>query len=361
MPPSSDTGQNAANIRLEGVSHRFGQTDVISDVSLDIADGEFVALLGPSGCGKSTLLRILAGLQEQTIGRVLIGERCVDGLPPRTRGVGIVFQNYALFPHMTALANVAYGLEAVGISRAEALVRARDALAGVQMTPFGERKPRALSGGQQQRVALARTLAIGPRILLLDEPLAALDKNLRLDMQLEIRRLQRALRITTVMVTHDQEEAMGMADRIAVLNAGCVEQFDTPEAIYDRPETLFVANFVGAANMLEAELQGGPEGFRLHLADGTLDLAKPAPASRPGRVQASIRPEHWSVAPADGEGPTATVSIVTPLGPSALVDLVLSDGRPCRFSFPRAQGVHLTPGDQIRLGLQPGAAIRLFV
>lgn len=361
MASASEPSRAAADILIEDVSHRFGQTRVLGDVALEIAAGEFVALLGPSGCGKSTLLRILAGLQTQSAGHVFIGGRCVDGLPPRSRGVGIVFQNYALFPHMTALANVAYGLEAVGVRRSEALARARDALAGVQMAAYGASRPRALSGGQQQRVALARTLATGPGILLLDEPLAALDKNLRLDMQSEIRRLQRTLGITTIMVTHDQEEAMGMADRIAVMNDGCVEQFDTPETIYDRPASRFVAGFVGAANLLDADLQGGPGHFRLTLADGVLELNRPRPASRPGKVEASIRPEHWTIAPADSPGPTATVSLVTPLGPTSLIDLLLADGRPCRLSHPRAAGFRLSPGDRIRLGLQPDAAIRLFV
>src|ERR1700761_2939069 len=218
--------QAGAAVQMRGIQHRFGTVPVIEDVTLEIAPGELVALLGPSGCGKSTLLRILAGLQAQSEGEVQVDGQRVDGRAPRQRGVGIVFQNYALFPHMTVAANVAYGLEANGVARRDAAHKAIQMLEMVRMEAFAKRYPRELSGGQQQRVALARTLAVEPRILLLDEPFAALDKNLRLDMQIEIRRLQRELNITTVMVTHDQEEAMSMADRVAVLNRGRLEQYD---------------------------------------------------------------------------------------------------------------------------------------
>ena len=223
------TSPTGAAVQMRGIRHRFAAVPVIEDVTLEIAAGELVALLGPSGCGKSTLLRILAGLQVQSEGEVCVGGQCVDGLAPRQRGVGIVFQNYALFPHMTVAANVAYGLEANGVARRPAALKAMQMLEMVRMEAFAKRYPRELSGGQQQRVALARTLAVEPRILLLDEPFAALDKNLRLDMQIEIRRLQRELNITTVMVTHDQEEAMSMADRVAVLNRGRLEQYDSAD------------------------------------------------------------------------------------------------------------------------------------
>jgi putative spermidine/putrescine transport system ATP-binding protein len=213
---TSIAAQAGATVQMRGIKHRFGTVPVIEDITLEIAAGELVALLGPSGCGKSTLLRILAGLQPQSEGYVQISGQRVDGLAPRQRGVGIVFQNYALFPHMTVAANVAYGLEANGVARREATQKAMRMLEMVRMEGFAKRYPRELSGGQQQRVALARTLAVEPRILLLDEPFAALDKNLRLDMQIEIRRLQRELNITTVMVTHDQEEAMSMADRAGI-------------------------------------------------------------------------------------------------------------------------------------------------
>jgi putative spermidine/putrescine transport system ATP-binding protein len=347
-----------AAVALSGISHAFGAARVIDDVSLDIAAGSFVALLGPSGCGKSTLLRILAGLQRQSAGTVQIDGQAVDGLTPRQRGIGIVFQSYALFPHLTVLDNVTYGLEAQGIKRRAARDRAMEMMAMMRIVPFADRLPRALSGGQQQRVALARTLAVGPRILLLDEPLAALDKNLRLDMQIEIRRLQRDLAITTIMVTHDQEEAMSMADRVAVLNAGRLEQFGTPADIYDRPDSLFVAGFVGTANILAAELVQHGDAFALVLPGGTLPITAPTPAQAPGPVQVAIRPEHWDSAP--GGTLPAIVALAMPLGPATLIDLVLADGTAIKLTLPRSAAALPEPGQTMTLRLRPGAPIRVF-
>ena len=268
-------------------------------MSLKIRAGELVALLGPSGCGKTTLLRIVAGLLRQTGGAVRIGGDVVDALPTNERGAGIVFQNYALLPAHDGGGQ--RGLWPAGARRAGAAGPTPppiEMLAMVRMSDYGKRYPRELSGGQQQRVALARTLAVKPRVLLLDEPFAALDKNLRLDMQIEIKRIQRELGITTVLVTHDQEEAMSMADRIAVMNAGRVEQFDTPEAIYDRPATLFVATFVGTANLLRGRL--GPRangGWPVACeGGGALLLDRAAPCSRAGAVVVAARPEHLSLA-----------------------------------------------------------------
>src|SRR5260221_6632900 len=215
-------------LRLEDISHRFGEFVAVRDINLDVAGGELVALLGPSGCGKSTLLRIMSGFIRQTEGRVLFDGEPVDHLTPRQRGVGIVFQNYALFPHMNVADNVAYGLQARKWPREKITSRVAEMLALVHMSEFAKREPRQLSGGQQQRIALARCLAIDPKVLLLDEPFGALDKNLRLDMQIEVKRLHRDYGITTVLVTHDQEEALSMADRIAVMNRGKIEQVTTP-------------------------------------------------------------------------------------------------------------------------------------
>lgn len=357
---ADDPAVPAASVRLERISHSFGTTRVIDDVSLDIGGGEFVALLGPSGCGKSTLLRILAGLQAQSAGSVLVDGVAVDGLAPRARGVGIVFQNYALFPHMTALANVAYGLEAGGEPRASARRRAAELLERVQIGALGERLPRELSGGQQQRVALARTLAVTPRILLLDEPLAALDRSLRLDMQIEIRRLQRELGITTVMVTHDQDEAMSMADRVAVLSGGALEQYDTPAGVYDRPATPFVAGFVGATNLLCAEMALRDGRRCLRVAGGTLPLE--GEDNPPGPVRVSIRPEQWELAPAGHDDlPQAEVILAMPLGPTLLVDLRLADGTTAKLSMPRS-GDAATPqaGSRVALRLRLGAPVRIF-
>jgi putative spermidine/putrescine transport system ATP-binding protein len=343
------TSPIGAAVQMRGIRHRFAAVPVIEDVTLEIAAGELVALLGPSGCGKSTLLRILAGLQVQSEGEVRIGGQRVDGLAPRQRGVGIVFQNYALFPHMTVAANVAYGLEANGVARRHAAHKAMQMLEMVRMEAFAKRYPRELSGGQQQRVALARTLAVEPRILLLDEPFAALDKNLRLDMQIEIRRLQRELNITTVMVTHDQEEAMSMADRVAVLNRGRLEQYGSAVAIYDQPATPFVATFVGTANLL-------PVNLRVH---GNQCLAN----FDDGAVLA-VRPEQWAwqLPQAGVSAPQllATVQLAMPIGPTLVVDLQTDAGPAVKISVPRAEGADLRPGLRVALDLKPGARVRTF-
>ena len=347
-----------AAVSLSAISHRFGATPVVTDITLDVAAGAFVALLGPSGCGKSTLLRILAGLQRQSAGTVSIDGRVVDGLGPRERELGIVFQNYALFPHMTVLDNVAYGLEARGTKRRAAREKAMTMMAVMRIIDFADRLPRALSGGQQQRVALARTLAVEPRILLLDEPLGALDKNLRLDMQIELRRLQRSLAITTIMVTHDQDEAMSMADQVAVMNGGRLEQFGSPAAIYDRPRTSFVAGFVGTANMLPAQLAGDAGEATLRLPGGMLLIDAAQQGDAYGPVTAAIRPEHWDISP--GGTLPATVTLVMPLGPSILVDLALADGTAVKLTQPRGSRPPPEPGQIVALRLKPGASVSLF-
>ena len=359
------TSPTGAAVQMRGIRHRFAAVPVIEDVTLEIAPGELVALLGPSGCGKSTLLRILAGLQVQSEGEVRIGGQCVDGLAPRQRGVGIVFQNYALFPHMTVAANVAYGLEANGVARRDAAHKAMQMLEMVRMEAFAKRYPRELSGGQQQRVALARTLAVEPRILLLDEPFAALDKNLRLDMQIEIRRLQRELNITTVMVTHDQEEAMSMADRVAVLNHGRLEQYDSAIAIYDQPATPFVATFVGTANMLPVTLRVRGSQCLANFDDGAvLAVAHPGPWRDAGAALLAVRPEQWAwqLPQAGASAPQllATVQLAMPIGPTLVVDLQTDAGPAVKISVPRAEGTDLRPGLRVALDLKPGARVRTF-
>jgi putative spermidine/putrescine transport system ATP-binding protein len=358
---SANGGDTA--LRFIDVHHSYGDAAAVAGVNLQTRPGELVALLGPSGCGKTTLLRIVAGLLRQTRGQVQLGDRIVDALPTDERGVGIVFQNYALFPHLTVQANVAYGLRARGTPPTEAARRVGEMLELVHMSSFAERYPRELSGGQQQRVALARTLAVKPQVLLLDEPFAALDKNLRLDMQIEIRRIQRELGITSLLVTHDQEEAMSMADRIAVMNNGRVEQFDTPEVVYDRPATLFVARFVGTANLLPGRLQRGSSGFELHCdAGGTFMLPVAAPYSRDGRALLAVRPEHLTLAsPGDG-APEATVSMVLPLGAQRVVELVLADGGSVKVSLQRhGEGRLVVQGERVGLRLRPDAPVAVFI
>ena len=269
-------------IRLTGLRKEFGEVGAVDDVDLDIVDGEFFSMLGPSGSGKTTVLRLVAGFERPTAGRVLLGGRDVTGEPPFTRDVNTVFQDYALFPHMSVQQNVEYGLRVKRVGREERRRRAEEALQTVRLHGFGDRRPHQLSGGQRQRVALARALVNRPKVLLLDEPLGALDLKLRREMQIELKQMQRELGITFVFVTHDQEEALTMSDRIAVFREGLVEQVATPVALYEEPSTPFVAGFVGTSNLLEGEAaqrlvgSSGPVSIRpekITLRRGRADLA----------------------------------------------------------------------------------------
>ncbi len=250
-------------IRLENLSKRFDDEYAVQDVNLDVRHGEFLTLLGPSGCGKTTILRLIAGFEQPDEGRVFIGGRPMDGLPPDQRRVNTVFQSYALFPHMNVFDNVAFGLRMEGAPKGEVRERVMDALRIVHLEKFAQRRPDSLSGGQQQRVAIARAVVNKPRALLLDEPLSALDYKLRQRMQMELKQLRRTLGITFIFVTHDQEEAFSMSDRVAVLNQGRIEQLGTPVEVYEEPVNLFVAEFVGQTNILDAvagERVGGEVG-----------------------------------------------------------------------------------------------------
>jgi putative spermidine/putrescine transport system ATP-binding protein len=238
-------------VRLEGVSKRFGDVEAVAGVDLAIADGEFFAMLGPSGSGKTTTLRLIAGFEAPSEGRVLLAEQDVTRVPPAKRDVNTVFQDYALFPHMSVLKNVEYGLMVKGVGRGERRERAQHALATVRLPEYGDRRPGQLSGGQRQRVALARALVNRPRVLLLDEPLGALDLKLREQMQVELKAIQKDVGITFVFVTHDQDEALAMSDRIAVFNNGRIEQVGSPAEVYEHPATPFVAGFVGTSNLLQ--------------------------------------------------------------------------------------------------------------
>jgi spermidine/putrescine ABC transporter ATP-binding subunit len=300
-------------LTIEDVSRRFGDVLALDRTSLNVAAGELMALLGPSGCGKTTTLRIIAGFEVPDTGRILIGGRDVSGTPTHRRGLGMVSQDYCLFPHMTITENVAFGLRMAGLPRADRDRRVTEMLELVRLTGIGARYPNQLSGGQQQRVALARALVINPALLLLDEPLAALDKNLRESMQFELRRIQRLLGITTVMVTHDQEEALTLADRVAVMNHGRILQIGSPRDVYDFPRTRFVSEFLGTANLFDASV-GGADGegwLRLELMTGhSVRLPVTALGERRGTITVAVRPEKIDLADASPPDASAMRAVV---------------------------------------------------
>jgi spermidine/putrescine transport system ATP-binding protein len=276
------------DIRLVGLTKRFDDVVAVDAISLDIDRGQFFALLGPSGCGKTTTLRMIGGFEEPTEGRIELGGVDVARLPPYKRDVNTVFQSYALFPHLSIYENVGFGLRRRGVKGGEVRRRVTEALELVGLAGLERRKPKQLSGGQQQRIALARALVNRPRVLLLDEPLGALDLKLRKEMQLELKGIQHEVGITFVHVTHDQEEAMTMADRIVIMNGGHIEQVGTPSELYEKPRTAFVAGFLGVSNLLEGEVLG--EGT-VKLSDGTIVRVPPEALARTGTVQIGVRPE----------------------------------------------------------------------
>ncbi len=279
-----------AYLEIQRLEKSFGTVRVVTDFNLAIARGEFVSLLGPSGCGKTTVLRIIAGFEAPSGGELDIEGQDVTRLRASQRNIGMVFQSYALFPNLTVAGNVGFGLRVKGTGRAEIAARVAEMLALIGLPDLGERYPYQLSGGQQQRVALARALAPRPRILLLDEPLSALDAKVRVSLRHEIRAIQRELGITTIFVTHDQEEALSMSDRVVVMNGGVAEQVGTPFEVYNRPATRFVANFVGSLNSFEARIEDAATG-RVSVAGTTLELDRPLAAPAGSTVGLALRPE----------------------------------------------------------------------
>jgi putative spermidine/putrescine transport system ATP-binding protein len=322
------------SLDLKGIGHAFGATVALDEIDLAVAAGELIALLGPSGCGKTTMLQIIAGFLRPSKGEVRFDGARVEHIPANRRRIGMVFQNYALFPHLTVFENVAYGLRARKTPGAEVAAKVEQMLGLAQMAPFARRLPGELSGGQQQRVALARALAIDPGLVLLDEPFSALDKNLRLDMQIEIKSLLKTFGVTSIIVTHDQEEALSMADRIVVLNKGRIEQIDSPDALYDRPASLFISSFIGHTNLLrgivtEADrvlLDAGPE----------IDLGRSVQRRRGTPVTISVRPENIAFGAEHPGAIPVTIRAIVPLGAVSVTEGVTTSGEAVKISQARA-------------------------
>ncbi len=334
-------------LQLQGLTRRYGANTVVDGVDLDVAEGELVALLGPSGCGKTTTLRMVAGFVEPSAGTVRIAGKDVTHAPPHGRDTGMVFQSYALFPHMTVAGNVAFGLEMRGVGKAEREARVLEALRLVRLDGLAERLPRQLSGGQQQRVALARALVVNPAVFLLDEPLSNLDAKLRAEVRVEIRNLQQRLGLTTLFVTHDQEEALTMADRLVVMEGGRVRQVGTAEELYERPADLFVANFIGRVNALAGEV-AAPGAFRT--TDGTT-LPCPRDAA-PGRATLCLRPEKLRFQPWASAGVPAKLERTVYLGGQTEYHFTLAGMAVMALRETPPEGDRLRslrPGDQVTL------------
>lgn len=352
------------SIVLEQIVHRFGEMVALRDINLSIQPGEFVSLLGPSGCGKTTLLRIIAGFLTPSAGQILIDGQSMTGLSASQRGVGIVFQNYALFPHMSVWDNVAYGLRAKRLPKGKVANKVGEMLELVQLSHLAKRYPSELSGGQQQRVAIARALAVEPKLLLLDEPFSALDKNLRLDMQIEIRRLLNQQGVTAILVTHDQEEAMSMSDRIAVMSQGTIHQFAAPSQIYDQPATLFVSSFVGTCNLLPSTLiaQDASEYLVQVPGGGRLRVAPSAALPSDGHCLLAVRPENLRVQSQPGvHRLPSTVEMCLPLGAVMAYEVQIAPDTKVKVTQPRVPGCRLLErGEQIYLELISPQACSLF-
>jgi iron(III) transport system ATP-binding protein len=362
MTQTRDGAQPAPYLRIERLTKQFGAFAALKDLSLEIFPGEFVCFLGPSGCGKTTLLRAIAGLDIQTSGRIFQAEKEISNLPASHRDFGIVFQSYALFPNLTVAANVGYGLVSRGMPKVEIQTRVVDLLRLVGLPESARKYPAQLSGGQQQRVALARALALSPGLLLLDEPLSALDARVRAHLRTEIRHLHQRLRVTTIMVTHDQEEALTMADRIVVMNHGVIEQVGTPTEVYRKPRSAFVADFVGTTNFLTA-LVTGPAQVRCAGIDLTCDLD-----IRPGvghDVTLAIRPEDVVVRNVAATTPnafSARVAEIEFLGSFCRVGLAINGGATsilADFSINVVRDLAIDEGKEMLIALPP-ERLRVF-
>ena len=350
-------------VRLERLSQHYHGVErpAVDDVSLDIAPGEFMTFLGPSGSGKTTTLNILAGFVTPTSGRILVGGQDLSGLPPHKRNLGMVFQQYALFPHMSAAKNVAFPLRRRNLNKAQADARVMEALKLVKLDHLADRLPKQLSGGQQQRVAVARAIVYNPPVLLMDEPLGALDKKLRDELQIEIARIHRELGLTIIFVTHDQEEALALSDRIAVFNEGRLEQVGTPSELYDRPSTLFVARFLGDSNVFAGRV--GPDGATVTGELGTVTALATAGAPPGSSAAVVVRPERLRVIEHPNQVPpgwnvlSATVTDVVYLGSHLRVDLRFPDGTRGTLRKDIGASSPATRGDNVLVGWPTQAGV----
>ena len=346
-----------AEVSLRNVVKRFDDVDVVRNISLDIPDNEFVVLVGPSGCGKSTTLRMIAGLEEITAGDIYIGGEVVNDLPPKDRDIAMVFQNYALYPHMSVFENMSFGLKLRKFPKEEIRKRVDHAARILDITELLDRKPKALSGGQRQRVAMGRAIVRNPKVFLFDEPLSNLDAKLRVQMRTEIKRVHQMVKTTTVYVTHDQVEAMTLADRVVVMNGGVIEQIATPQDLYHHPKTRFVAGFIGspAMNFLRCRLEQNGAGLRVRLSDA---ISLPVPASQSARFQAltgkelifGLRPEHITEPRRNDRDPqcefAATLDVVEPMGMETMVYFTVDGQEVCGRVDP---GSATGPGETMRL------------
>jgi len=354
-----------AEISIRDAAKTYGKTTIMAGVNLKVANGEFVVILGPSGCGKSSLLRMIAGLEDISAGEIEIGGVVVNALEPRERGCAMVFQNYALYPHMTVAENIGYALKVARVPKAERLARVKVTAESVGLTDYLDRKPSQLSGGQRQRVAMARAIIREPKVFLFDEPLSNLDAKLRVQMRHEIRKIHNRIKATSIFVTHDQHEGMTLADRLVVMNKGTIEQIGTPAEIYDRPASLYVAGFIGspAMNILPGTYSAARAAVVLD-SGAALNLPFPSGIDDGRIVQVGVRPEHLTLVPPGTGTFDATVEVVEELGPTRLCNLMLEDvalsvlteGRP-ELASGNTVGVRVTM-DRLHV-FDPGTGLRI--
>lgn len=365
---TGSTEEPEGSVVLEGVTKKFGGAIAVDDISLHVRPGEFLSLLGPSGCGKTTTLRMLAGFEEPTEGRIRISGQDVVGIPPHKRNVNTVFQAYALFPHMSVAENVSYGLRQKGIAKAEIRERVTESLDLVQMRSFADRKPTQLSGGQQQRIALARALINKPSVLLLDEPLGALDRQLREEMQIELKLLQSRLGITFIFVTHDQGEALSMSDRIAIMRKGRIEQLDDADSIYDNPASAYVAGFIGQQNFIPGTVSTNTAVMESRF--GILNAATPHPELDAGSdAQAAVRPEAVTVTATNSAGAEVSSTAVNEIagevigvshqGETLQFLISIGHGQTLLSRIPRPNAPRLAVGDTVVCAWE-SASVHLF-